>query len=141
MPAEPAPLHGVLETAVYAADLDAAEWFYGTVLGLERIGRAEGRHVFFRCGTGVFLVFNPARTLEPGTLPPHGTSGPAHAAFAVRDDDLPAWRRRLERYGIPIEREIAWPRGGRSLYVRDPAGNSIELASPVIWGLSAPPSQ
>jgi hypothetical protein len=31
---------------------------------------------------------------------------------------------------------VRWPRGGRSLYVRDPGGNSIELASPRIWGFS-----
>jgi catechol 2,3-dioxygenase-like lactoylglutathione lyase family enzyme len=27
------------------------------------------------------------------------------------------------------------PRGGRSFYFRDPAGNSLELATPRIWGL------
>lgn len=129
-------LRGVLETAVYASDLDAAEWFYGTVLGLERIARSEGRHVFFRCGAGVFLVFNPAQTLAGGDVPAHGATGAGHAAFAVRGSELPAWRERLEQHGVPVEREVTWPRGGTSLYVRDPAGNSIELTSPAIWGLA-----
>jgi catechol 2,3-dioxygenase-like lactoylglutathione lyase family enzyme len=133
---EVTPLGRVLETAVYASDLDAAEWFYGTVLGLERFARMEGRHVFFRCGASVFLVFNPAATLVEGTLPAHGTSGPAHMAFAVAAHQLPAWRARLAQHGVSVEREITWPRGGQSLYVRDPAGNSIELASPAIWGLA-----
>ena len=35
--------------------------------------------------------------------------------------------------GVPIEAEIAWPQGGHSLYVRDPASNSVELATPSIW--------
>ena len=31
------------------------------------------------------------------------------------------------------EADFAWPGGGRSVYVRDPAGNSIEFADPAIW--------
>jgi catechol 2,3-dioxygenase-like lactoylglutathione lyase family enzyme len=27
-----------------------------------------------------------------------------------------------------------WPAGGRSLYIRDPAGNLVELAPPTLWG-------
>jgi non-canonical purine NTP pyrophosphatase (RdgB/HAM1 family) len=45
------------------------------------------------------------------------------------------WRQRLTAAGIAIESEFEWPRGGRSIYVRDPAGNSIEFAEPRIWGL------
>ena len=128
--------YAVLETAVYAADLGAAERFYSEVIGLERFARVEGRHVFFRCGAGVFLVFNPEATeAGGGEVPPHGARGAAHMAFAVRERDLPAWHERLERHGVRVEAEIAWPRGGRSLYVRDPAGNSIELATPALWGI------
>ncbi|HEX3158941.1 MAG TPA: VOC family protein [Gemmatimonadaceae bacterium] len=132
----------VLETSLYATDLAAAERFYAGVLGLEAFARAEGRHVFFRCGPGVFLVFDPARTsTEPGNvngapIPPHGATGPGHAAFAVAEAELDGWRERLVRGGVPIESEVRWPGGGRSLYVRDPAGNSVELASPRIWKLA-----
>jgi hypothetical protein len=35
---------------------------------------------------------------------------------------------------VEIEREVDWDEGGTSLYVRDPAGNSVELAPPTIWG-------
>ena len=61
LPLAPAP-GAVLETALYAADLDAAEAFYGGLLGLERITRAGNRHVFFRVGPGVLLLFNPEET-------------------------------------------------------------------------------
>ncbi len=30
--------------------------------------------------------------------------------------------------------EVNWDQGGTSLYFRDPAGNSIELAPPTLWG-------
>ena len=132
-------VRGVLETCLYARDLAAAERFYADVIGLEAFQRAEGRHVFFRCGAGVFLVFDPARTsTEPGAvggapIPAHGAAGPGHVAFAVPEAELDAWRERLARHGVPVESEVRWPRGGRSLYVRDPAGNSVELAGEGIW--------
>ena len=130
----------VLEACLYATNLDAAERFYVDVLGLERYSVMPGRHVFFRCGPGMFLVFNPARTsgepsLVGGALvPAHGATGPGHVAFAVADADIPAWRARLDAAGVAIESEVTWPRGGRSLYLRDPAGNCVELASPKLWG-------
>jgi catechol 2,3-dioxygenase-like lactoylglutathione lyase family enzyme len=51
----------------------------------------------------------------------------------MEEADIPAWRSHLQGRGIEIESEVHWPQGGTSLYVRDPAGNSIELATPIIW--------
>ena len=138
----PTPLARVLETALYADDLRAADHFYRTVLGLERIAFVEGRHVFYRCGEGVVLIFDPASTATVPTtvngapVPMHGASGAGHMALAVSNAELPAWRAHLEANGVAIESEVTWPRGGRSIYVRDPAGNSVELASPLLWGLA-----
>jgi catechol 2,3-dioxygenase-like lactoylglutathione lyase family enzyme len=137
---ETPPLRGVLETAVYATDLDAAERFYTKILGLTAFSREAGRHVFFRAGDGVFLVFNPETTLNAteflnGPPIPHGAHGPGHMAFRVHEAEIPAWRERLTAKGIAIERDLRWPNGGLSLYFRDPAGNSIELATPGIWNL------
>jgi len=131
--------HGILETAVYAADLDAAEHFYGTILGMKRVARVGNRHVFFACGQQMFLIFNPQETRQPyraGALavPPHGAVGPGHFAFRVSADELKDWKQHLETHGIEIESIVDWPQGGRSLYVRDPAGNSVEFAEPRIWG-------
>jgi catechol 2,3-dioxygenase-like lactoylglutathione lyase family enzyme len=134
------PVDRVLEACLYATDLDAAEQFYVSVLGLERFSAVPGRHVFFRCGDGMFLVFNPARTSAEASLvdgspvPTHGATGAGHVAFAVSDTDIDAWRTRLVGAGVTIESEVTWPRGGRSLYIRDPAGNCVELASPKLWG-------
>ena len=138
----PTTITGVLETSLYAEDLAAAERFYGGVLGLERIAFVEGRHLFFRCGAGVVLIFDPRSTANQPTtvngasVPLHGARGAGHIAFAVTDADLPAWRTHLEARGIAIESDVRWPRGGRSLYVRDPAGNSVEIASPALWGFT-----
>ena len=126
----------VLESCLYVDDLEAAVRFYGEALGLEMVSRVEGRHAFFRCGESMVLLFDPARTeVADAGVPPHGARGPGHLAFAVAEGDLPRWRDALERSGVAIEAEIEWPRGGRSLYLRDPDGNSVELATASIWGL------
>lgn len=126
----------ILEACVYADDLEAAERFYAGVLGMEVITRVEGRHVFFRCGGRVFLVFNPAATAGGGAIPGHGATGPGHVCFAMRDDEIDGWRAHLRTRGVEIETDHTWPGGGRSLYLRDPAGNSVELGTPRIWGIA-----
>ncbi len=131
---------GMLETAVYAEDLEAAQAFYNGILELPIVTSAPGRHVFFRCGNAMLLVFNPKSTaVPPGDdalpVPPHGAAGPGHACFSARAGEIAMWRERLVAAGIGIESEFEWPRGGRSIYVRDPAGNSIEFAEPRIWAL------
>jgi catechol 2,3-dioxygenase-like lactoylglutathione lyase family enzyme len=128
-------IRAIVETAIYVDDLDAAEAFYRDVLGLEVIGREAGRHVFFRVGDGVLLAFDLEATLKGEMLPPHGARGPGHFALGVRAEGLDDWRRRLEVHGVAVEKEVTWPRGGHSLYVRDPAGNSVELVTPGLWGL------
>jgi catechol 2,3-dioxygenase-like lactoylglutathione lyase family enzyme len=130
-------IEAIVETAIYADDLGRAETFYRDVLGLEVIGREAGRHVFFRAGDGVLLVFNPDATLKGDMLPSHGARGPGHIALGVRAEALDGWRRSLEGRGVAVEKEVEWPRGGRSIYFRDPAGNSVELVTPGIWGLPA----
>ena len=124
----------VFETVLYAKDLDAAEEFYRRVLGLEVLGRGAVA-VVFRCGAGVLLVFHPDVTRRPGRgVPSHGADGPGHVAFAMPEEELETWREHLRANAVPIEMEVSWPEGGRSLYVRDPAGNSVELAPPTLWG-------
>jgi catechol 2,3-dioxygenase-like lactoylglutathione lyase family enzyme len=125
----------VLETCLYVDDLDAAHRFYGEVLGLDFFQREADRHVFFRCGNRMLLLFNAVRSVaSDSSLPPHGACGAGHVAFAVPDEEIAAWRRHLEQQQVTIEQVVCWPQGGHSLYFRDPAGNSLELASPRIWG-------
>jgi catechol 2,3-dioxygenase-like lactoylglutathione lyase family enzyme len=126
----------VLETVLYVDDLDAAERFYGDVLGLELDSKKAGLFVFFKCGDGMLLLFEPNAAATGRHVPSHGARGPGHACFAVAEDALEAWQARLALAGVAIEQEAEWPRGGRSFYFRDPAGNSLELATPRIWGLA-----
>ncbi len=134
------PLDGILETAIYAADLDAAEAFYGGVLGLEKVSRQANRHLFYRCGPGILLIFNPAETAKPvpaGALPvpSHGATGPGHVCFRVRGEQMDGIVERLRAANVPVESDFLLPNGARSIYFRDPAGNSLECAEPRLWNL------
>lgn len=132
---------GILESALYVTDLVACEAFYADILGLPVLSRVAGRHVFFRCGAAVLLLFDAAATKNPPApgaklpVPPHGTVGQGHLCFAATADEIGHWKSRLESRNIVIEADLEWPNGGRSIYFRDPSGNSIEFAEPRIWGI------
>ncbi len=133
-------LKGVLETALYVDDLDQAARFYEDVLGLTVL-TSDSRFRAYAVGTRrVLLLFRRGATLETirlpgGTIPPHDGHGPLHIAFAIDADALAAWERRLGEEGIVIEGRTAWPRGGHSLYIRDPDGHLLELATPGLWAI------
>ena len=131
---------GILESVLYVDDLDAARAFYSTVLGLDPFTAIEGRHLFYRCGNQVFLLFNAAATSVPAedaaiVVPTHGATGPGHLCFRAGKEEIEDWSKRLTSHGVAIEADFEWPQGGRSIYFRDPAGNSLEFAEPRIWGL------
>ena len=131
------PIQTIVETVLYVDDLDESAAFYGDLLGFPLHDREPGRHLFFRVGDTMLLAFLPEATEQGGALPPHGTRGAGHVAFGISDDEQESWRKKLIAAGIDIELEYTWPRGGKSLYFRDPSGNSVELVTPGIWGLES----
>ena len=56
-----------------------------------------------------------------------------HLCFAMPWGELASWEAHLAADGIAIESRITWPRGGTSLYLRDPDGHSLEIATPGLW--------
>jgi catechol 2,3-dioxygenase-like lactoylglutathione lyase family enzyme len=129
-------IKGVIEIAIYVDDLQIAETFYSTVLGLRIMGSEPQRHVFFQVGdASVLLAFLPEATLKGDILPSHGAAGPGHFALGIAAEELNGWRNKLRSHGISIEKEVEWPKGAKSLYFRDPAGNLAELVTPGLWGL------
>ncbi len=130
---------GILETVVYCPDLNAARHFYHDLIGLELVSDEPDRHLFFRLGESMLLVFNPVNTRESTVcvgnqkIPRHGTDGASHFCFRAEGAQLDKIKRHLVTHGVAIESEITWPGGGRSVYCRDPAGNSIEFATRKLW--------
>lgn len=137
--AELPEIEGVVETALYVDDLSRAAAFYRDVLGFSGIAGDPVRFQAFKAGgRQVLLLFKRGATLEPtavpgGVIPPHDGSGRLHLGLAIAHDAYDAWKARLGAQGIPIESETTWPRGGRSLYFRDPDGHLVELVTPGIW--------
>lgn len=129
---------GVLETSLYVDDLPRAARFYEEALGFAPIFMDSRLHAY-DCGRrSVLLLFargttSAAAPLPGGVIPPHEGAGRLHLAFAVASEDMPAWEERLLRLGVAVEARMTWPRGGKSLYFRDPEGNLVELATPGLW--------
>lgn len=123
------------ESCLYADDLPAMERFYTDVLGLRKVSDNAPRGMAFRVSPeSVLLIFNPALPQQPHPdVPSHGATGPGHCAFSIEPADYDAWRTHLTAHGIAIERETTWPTGAKSIYFRDPAGNSIELLAGQLW--------
>ena len=125
----------VYETVLYAEDVAATAAFYTEVLGLRLVDGPDELAAAFRLDDrGVLLIFDPRRSGRQGRpVPSHGSEGPSHLAFAVGEGELDAAADELRERGVEIEREVQWPQGGRSIYVRDPAGNSVELVEGELW--------
>lgn len=145
---------GIYETILYGEDLGAMERFYREVVGLRMVSRVEERSRGFRVSASqMLLVFRASVTrLGHPMVPTHGATGEGHVAFSIEPGTYEAWRERLADAGIAIEKEVCWPAPGeprpgggrgegrgegecvaRSIYVRDPAGNSVEFVEGQIW--------
>ncbi|WP_299819935.1 VOC family protein [uncultured Roseibium sp.] len=135
----PAPkIDGILETAVYVDDMEAAHTFYSGVLGLERMVAGERLYAYDAGPAQTLLVFHRGHTGEDvetdgGFVPGHDTTGHSHFAFRISAGQLQPWRDYLAEQGIVMISEVTWPAGGTSLYFNDPDGNVLELAAAPLW--------
>jgi catechol 2,3-dioxygenase-like lactoylglutathione lyase family enzyme len=133
-------LDRVIETAIYVDDLARAAAFYEKIMELPLMVCDARFRAYDIGGESVFLVFKRGATLEAvhlpgGTIPAHDGHGPLHLAFGVGADELPAWETRLTDKGIAIEARTAWPRGGHSIYFRDPDNHLLELVTRGVWAI------
>lgn len=133
-------LDGVLETALYVADMARARAFFEEVMGLAPFNADHRFTAYDAGGRSVLLLFRHGETRETvvlpddmGTIPPHDGAGRVHLAFAIAAESLADWEAQLAHHGIPIEGRTHWPRGGESLYFRDPDDHLLELATPGVW--------
>jgi catechol 2,3-dioxygenase-like lactoylglutathione lyase family enzyme len=133
-------LNGVLETSLYVADLPRSLRFYQALFGLEVLTADDRLCALNVAGRQVLLLFQKGLSAKPfafsgGVIPGHDGDGRLHLAFAIAAADLQAWRDRLAASGVEIESTVTWPRGGWSLYFRDPDGHLVELVTPGVWSI------
>ena len=138
--ASPAPpLTGVLETALYVADLERSAAFYQRLLGArELLAEADRMRALDVAGRQVLLLFrvgasNRENPVPGGVVPPHDAQGRMHVCFAIPAASLDAWERHLAALDVAVESRVHAERGATCLYVRDPDGHLVELATPGLW--------
>ena len=107
-------------------DLEAAEEFYVSLLGMTVTERLGGRFSFLSLAGGSHHDL-ALQALGPGAPGPAFESvGLAHVAFELPDKHVfaLAWRRlrEMRREASAADHRISW-----SIYCADPAGNAVEL--------------
>ena len=127
-----------LEYSLYVTDLERAEAFYHRVFGFETFLRDDRMVGLGVPGSSILLLFRRGGSVEPsptptGDIPPHDATGNQHLAFAIPVGELEVWETHLAAEKVVLESRLAWPRGGISLYFRDPDNHSLEVATPGLW--------
>ena len=131
-------LDDLKETSLYVDNLERAKKFYDGVLGLRTLVEDERFCALDVTAKHILLLFVRGASLREtnlpgGTIPAHDGEGPIHVAFAVTSQELPQWEAHLHSNGVEILSRVLWPRGGQSIYFRDPDGNLLELLTPGVW--------
>ena len=136
MPHDTPAISAILETILYVDDIAAARAFYEGILGLIPHGLASELGIGYRLERQMLLLFNPALSNRSGRIvPSHGSIGAGHLAFRASPAELDVWRAQLLLHNVELEQEHIWENGARSIYFRDPAGNSLEFAEARLWEL------
>jgi catechol 2,3-dioxygenase-like lactoylglutathione lyase family enzyme len=130
--------NGIVETALYVEDVRRSAGFYRELFAFKTLLEDDELCAFAVPGPAVLLLFKKGTRLEPfvtpgGAIPAHDASGRMHVSFKVPAEALADCRAELESRGIPIESRVDWPRGGISLYFRDPDQHLVELITPGVW--------
>src|SRR3954468_5579558 len=128
-------LLGLHPVTAICADLERTTAFYRDLLGLALVREGvndddpDARHFWFgdaRGTAGTLMFFMEYPQMEPGKV---GVGSVHHVALSVASgEELDAWRDYLRSSGIDCT--DVFDRGGlRSIYLRDPDDNIVEIAT------------
>jgi catechol 2,3-dioxygenase-like lactoylglutathione lyase family enzyme len=131
-------VRGILETALYVADVQKAADFYRRVFGFTTLLESDRLIALDVAGRSVLLLFKAGATVQGyptpgGVIPGHGGSGATHFAFAIEAADVDPWKQHLRECGVEVESVVNWPGDAVSLYFRDPDQHLVELITKGFW--------
>jgi len=130
----PPKTDGILESALYVADVPRSIQFYERIFGFHLISDFGGRGCAMQAGERqVLLLFKKGESRRIPT--PHDGDGELHVAFAIPASELDRWEDWLAENVIAIEEKRVWEKGGISLYFRDPDRHLVEVATPGVWAI------
>lgn len=113
-----------LHTAILVSELERAEHFYGTVLGLPKVDRTlKYPGAWYQIGNFQIHLIVDA-TIQPQLHNAEKWGRNRHIAFAVAD--LDATKEQLLAYGCKLQMSAS---GRDALFTQDPDGNVIELSA------------
>ena len=131
----PFALEGLDHVVLLVDDMAAAQRFYTEVIGCT-VDRALPEYGMLQLRAGAALIDLVAYTSAEGAWAKPDVAGGRnmdHVALATGPWDPDALRAHLATHGVDIveEGERYGARGdGYSVYVKDPAGNTVELKGP-----------
>ena len=123
----------IKETCLYFRDLEKAKAFYHAVLELPIISFVKDKHIFFRAGNSVLLVFNPEDSKLKKSPPAHFSEGKYHFSFEVAKEEYEMHKQEIASKGVAIIDKVIWETGQESFYFEDPEGNILEIVPEGIW--------
>jgi catechol 2,3-dioxygenase-like lactoylglutathione lyase family enzyme len=132
-------VQGILETALYVADVTKSANFYRRIFGFGTLLETDRLIALDVAGRSVLLLFKggaataAAYPTPGGVIPGHSGSGNTHFAFAIATADVEAWKQHLRSCDVPLESTVTWPGGAVSLYFRDADQHLVELITPGFW--------
>lgn len=133
-------VNGILETAIYVADLARSGDWYERVFGFRELMADDRMRAYDVNGQNVLLLFRVGGSVSGeqtpgGFIPPHDAQGRQHFAFRIAADAVEEWEQTLSEQNVAIESKVVCDdgKGGTSLYFRDPDCHLVELITPNCW--------
>ena len=126
---------GYAHVGIRVHDLERSKPFYELLgfelvmgpVGPEPVAILENR----AAGVEINLILNAAKSSETNLLMDVTEKHPGYTHVALRVGSVEDAAAKLEAAGCPItEGPVTFPNGARSIFVRDPDGNVVELNQP-----------
>ena len=119
---KPNPTSGLRHVALNVKDVEACEYFYVNLLGMQIEWRPDPDNVYLTSGNDNLAIHKTSDEISGG-------QALDHVGFIMNDiDDVDAWYEFLKANNVTIKKEPKTHRdGARSFYCADPGGVIVQM--------------